>query len=395
MDTAEFRKSPSGRLVKSGRGDAAYWYFVPHPLPPELEFTPDLVRALDEAARALGELAGLGRMLPNPQMLVRPFVRREAVASSRIEGTESDLTDLLRYEVREGRLLRLRPGRSVPPSDAREVLNYVHALDYGLARLAELRVSLRLVRELHERLMHGVRGAQRAPGEFRRTQNWIGPPGSTIATASYIPPSVPDMHEALHAFEKHLHEDDPYPALVRLAFVHYQFEAIHPFVDGNGRIGRLLVSLLLVHWGLLPLPLLYLSAFFEEHRAEYYELLHGVSARGAWADWARFFLRGVAEQCRDALQRAKSLQDLQAGWRDRLTRRRASSLALRLADSLFVSPVLTIGDARRVLSVHGSSAQRSVQKLVSEGILTPMGDSKYNRLFEASEILQVVETEHP
>jgi len=390
MELDVFGNSPSGKLLKSGRGDAAYWSFVPNPLPPKLEFTLDLIRALSDADRALGELAGLGRALPNPHILVRPFIRREAVASSRIEGTEADLADLYRYEVREGRLTRRRPGRPEPASDAREVLNYVHALEYGVARLAEFPVSLRLLRELHERLLAGVRGAQRAPGEFRQTQNWIGPPGSTIATATYVPPPVPDMHEALDAFEKYLHQDERCPPLVRLALVHYQFEAIHPFVDGNGRIGRLAISLLLVHWGLLPLPLLYLSAFFERHRREYYDLLSAVSTRGAWDAWTRFFLQGVAEQCQDALRRAKRLQDLQAEWRARFAQTRSPSVR-RLIDILFEVPVLTITDAKDRLGVTYMTAQRSVLRLVDAGVLRRVGDQRRGKLFAAGPILDVLE----
>jgi Fic family protein len=239
--------------------------------------------------------------------------------------------------------------------------------------------------------MEGVRGEYGTPGEFRRTQNWIGPPNCLLNEAEFVPPPVPEMHEALDEFEKYLHRDCPYPPLIRIGLIHHQFEAIHPFIDGNGRIGRLLISLLLVHWDLLPLPLLYLSAYFERHRQDYYALLMAISERGAWRDWLLFFLHGVAEQARDAIRRAKRLQDLQADWRQRLTQARASALLLRLADSLFESPFLTIPRAQHLLDVTYRTAQRNMAKLVEAGILQQVGDASYGRTFLAGKVLQVIE----
>jgi Fic family protein len=266
----------------------------------------------------------------------------------------------------------------------------VRALEFGLKRLHDLPASLRLIRELHERLMEGVRGERATPGRFRDRQNWIGPAGCEIDEALFVPPPVAQMHQALDAFEKYLHSDDVYPPLVRLALIHHQFEAIHPFVDGNGRIGRLLISLLLVRWGLLPSPLLYLSAYFHRHRQDYYDLLMAVSERGAWRDWLLFFLRGVTEQSRDAIVRARQLQDLEMAWRERLAQARASALLLRLADSLFKSPMLTIPEAQRLLDVTYHSAQRNVEKLVEANILQQIGESSYGKMFVASEILSVI-----
>lgn len=389
MSMERFQQSPTGRLVWIGQGETAYWAFVPHPLPPALPFDAELVRTLSEADRALGELSGLARTMANPRLFVRPFIHREAVLSSRIEGTQADIVDLYAYEAGQLPLPGAKP--SPPESDVREVLNYVRALEYGLERLSTLPVSLRLLRELHERLMEGVRGGQAAPGEFRRSQNWIGRPGCTLNEATYVPPAVPETHEALDAFEKYLHVENELPPLVRLALIHYQFEAIHPFLDGNGRIGRLLISLLLVSWNLLPLPVLYLSAFFERRRQDYYDLLLAVSERGTWREWVLFFLRGVAEQSRDAITRAKRLQDLQSEWRERLTQARASALLLRLADSLFESPMLTIPEAQRRLGVrHYNSARKSVEKLVAAGILQPVGDTSYGRVFQSQEILRII-----
>jgi Fic family protein len=389
MNPEQFINSSSGRVIQVGQGEIAYWSFVPNPLPPQLDFDSALIRLLSDADRALGELAGLGRALPNPHLLINPFIRREAVLSSRIEGTQADLADLYAFEAGQFEL----PGfkSTPPPADAREVLNYVRALEAGLKRLSELPVSLRLIREAHAQLMEGVRGNQAAPGEFRRTQNWIGAPGCTLNDATYVPPTVDEMQIALDALEKYLHSEAALPPLVRLALIHYQFEAIHPFIDGNGRIGRLLISLLLVHWNLLPLPLLYLSAFFEKHRQDYYDLLMAVSARGAWREWVSFFLRGVAEQARDAVVRAKRLQDLQSEWRHRLVQARTSGLAFSLVDALFDSPVMTIPQAQRQLDVKQyHSARRHIRQLVKLGILKPVDESTYGKTFVAAEILRLI-----
>ncbi len=380
MNLERFRDSPAGRLVPGRLGETDYWAFVPHPLPPALPLDTDLWRALSEADRALGELAGLGRTMPNPQLLIGPFVRREAVLSSRIEGTEADIADLYVFEA----------GQVAPGSDVREVHNYVTALEYGLERLATLPISLRLIRELHARLMQGVRGERATPGEFRRTQNWIAARRCTVAEADFVPPPVPEMEEALVALERYLHGDDVYPPLVRLAFVHYQFETIHPFLDGNGRIGRLLLSLLLVSWGLLPLPLLYLSAYFERFRDAYYDLLEAVSARGAWREWVLYFLRGVEGQARDAVDRARRLQDLQLDWRRRLTQARASALLLRLVDALFQSPAVTLPQVQRMLGVTHRTAGQAVARLVAAGILQAVPGRARNRQFVAPEVLAVL-----
>jgi Fic family protein len=393
MNPERFHNSTDGRLIRVGQGETAYWAFVPHPLPPDLSADWEFARSLSKADRALSELAGVGRTMPNPHLLIGPFVRREAVLSSRIEGTQADITDLYAYEAGQLPLPGMEP--APPESDVREVLNYVRALEYGLERLSTLPVSLRLIRELHERLMAGVRGEHATPGEFRRSQNWIGPPNCTLSEAQFVPPPVLQMHETLDAFEKYLHADDVYPPLVRLALVHYQFEAIHPFVDGNGRIGRLLISLLLVEWKLLPLPLLYLSAYFHRYRQDYYDLLTAVSERGAWRDWVLFFLHGVTDQARDAIVCAKRLQDLQTAWHDRLMQARTSALLVRLVDSLFASPVITIPEAQRLLGVTYRSAQRNVEKLVTAGILRPVGDASYGKTYLAAEILDIIVEKEP
>ena len=291
MQPAEYQPHASGRLFRTPQD---YWAYVPAPLEPAIRLDTELLRHLSMADRALSELAGIARALPDPHLLIGPFVRREAVLSSRIEGTRASFSDLLFFEA-----ARLRE-KEVP--DVLEVANYVRALEYGLDRLEELPLSLRLLREMHRVLLRGVRGDTQTPGEFRRSQNWIGPPGCTLMEAVYVPPPVIEMGDALDRLEKYFHSESEYPPLIRLALIHYQFEAIHPFLDGNGRIGRLLMALLLCTERLLSQPVLYLSAYFEKHREEYYQRLFAVSQRGCWEDWIKFFLQAVAVQARTALR---------------------------------------------------------------------------------------------
>jgi Fic family protein len=279
MKPEDFTDRKAGRLIKGPQG---YWAFVPDPLPPRLSTDWDLANLLSRADRALGELSGLARNLPNPHLLIGPFVRREAVLSSRIEGTQASLSDLFYFEAAHSEKTAL-PKK--PPSDVQEVTNYVKALEYAPKRIKDLPLSLRLIRELHEILLSGVRGEHWTPGEFRRSQNWIGPPGCTLIDATFVPPPPQDMMEALGQLEKYLHMPSNLPPLVHIALVHYQFEVIHPFLDGNGRIGRLLISLLLCHEGLIDQPFLYLSAFFEHRRPNYYQRLLDISTGGKWRQW--------------------------------------------------------------------------------------------------------------
>ena len=388
MNIERFKSDKSGRPVKVGQGDRAYWAFVPNPLPPDLsDFDQDMLRAIAEAHGALGELAGLARALPNPMLLVQPFIRREAVLSSMIEGTQTGVAELYAYET--GHATLVEGEAASPESDRREVLNYVRALQFGMERHQTLPISLRLIKEIHGVLMQGVRGGRAYPGEFRKSQNWIG--GASINSARYVPPPVPEMGEALDAFEKYLYKPHDYPPLVRLALIHYQFEAIHPFVDGNGRVGRLLISLLMVHWELLPLPMLNLSAFFEKNRQEYYRRLLSVTELGQWKEWVLFFLEGIAEQAREAVKLAESLHELQLEWRGRLTDAGVPVALFQLADSLFNSPLLTIPEAQRVTGVATYNTARAyVHRLVGFGILRAVKNGKGTKIFSAHEILSLI-----
>ncbi|MFQ5882744.1 MAG: Fic family protein [Candidatus Methylomirabilales bacterium] len=382
LDPKDFQTSTAGRCVKTPQG---YWAFIPNPLPPEFSYTPELTGLLSEADRSLGQLAGVGRLLPNPHLLVAPYIRREAVLSSRIEGTQASLGDLFFFEA--------APAEPPRAPDVLEVYNYVRALECGLARLKDLPLSLRLVREIHARLMEGVRGAHLTPGEFRRTQNWIGPPGCTLNEATFVPPPVHEMEEAMGVWERYLHGEPLEPPLVQCAFIHYQFEAIHPFLDGNGRVGRLLITFFLCERGHLPQPLLYLSAFFERYRDEYYRRLLAVSQEGDWSSWIDFFLRGVSEQATDAVQTSQRILDLHSAYRQRVQERRFPGPTLSILDDLFVNPYVTITSARRKYGVNFHTAQAAIDLLLEASILREITGRRRNRIYCAEELLRTIEGE--
>lgn len=382
-----------GRWLRCPGGYSAY---VPNPLPPGLPWTPMLVKSLSDADHLIGRLAGEGGRLPNPHLLMRPFIRREAVLSSKIEGTQATLGELLESEARAA------VERS--PDDLREVGNYVAALEYGIKRLDRLPLSLRLVKELHERLMKGVRGERAAPGEFRRSQNWIGAPGCTLSQASYVPPPPADLMDCLGAWEKFLHERDT-PPLVQAALSHYQFEAIHPFLDGNGRVGRLLITLFLVERKILPTPLLYLSAFFEATRRDYYGLLSAVSSRGEWEPWLTYFLNGVARQSEDALSRAERINKLLEAWRIEVSRSspgsrggrqakeggRPTEVPSKLLDMVAANPFITTNKAAEQLKVAYTTAQRGIARLERLGIVRRANTAKRDRVYCANAIFDILE----
>lgn len=367
-----------GRLVRIGEGYSA---FVPDPPPHDIEWTPALVRGLSEADRLIGRLAGEGGRLPNPHLLMRPFIAREAVLSSRIEGTQATLGELLASEA--GAIIE----RS--PDDLREVGNYVVALEYGIKRLTTLPLSLRLVRELHKKLMTGVRGNTARPGEFRRTQNWIGAPGSKIENATYVPPPPNEMMKALDGWERFMHLRTM-PPLVQIAIGHYEFEAIHPFLDGNGRVGRLLITLFLVERRILPSPLLYLSAFFEATRREYYDRLRGVTEAGRWGDWVEYFLNGVARQSEDALSRAERVNALLIKWQKQMAGS-PSKVPLQLVDLLAENPFCTIGGVAKRLHIAFTTAQRAVERLERSKILVRTSEARRDRIYCARAILDILE----
>jgi Fic family protein len=381
MRREEFTANAPGRLVTAPEGHLA---FVPDPLPPNLDLGRTTINLLADAERALGELRGVGRTLPNPYLLINPLLRREAVLSSRIEGTTSGLQQLLLFEASKV--------DESERSDALEVANYVAALELGFSLLNSLPLSLRLIRQVHARLMESVRGQERRPGEFRRVPNMIGIPGATPATARFVPPPVKEMHEALNQFERYIGErPDDLPPLIRLAITHYQFEAIHPFMDGNGRVGRLLIPLQLQEWKILPQPLLYLSAYFEPHRDAYRDLLLDVSRTSAWTPWIDFFLQAVAEQAADTVERSHRLLALVGRYqRWALARNRSGNLA-QLADLLFLKPLIAIADAEEWLGVTQPAASRLVGQMVDAGVLVEITGGQRNRRFLAHEIVAIID----
>jgi Fic family protein len=373
----DFTADAPGKLLPMPGGHFA---FIPNLLPPALKYEGKIPRLIEEANLALGYLRGSAQTLPNPHMLIRAFQQREALLSSRIEGTIADPQELLFADVKK--LETLTP-------NVREVRNYVDAITFGLGRLEKIPVSLRLIRDLHKTLMHGVRGQEQRPGEFRDIPNYIGRPGG-FENARYIPPPVPEMRSALDEFEKFIHSESDIPALVKLALIHYQFEAIHPFRDGNGRIGRLLLSLLLCDWKLLPKPLLYLSAYLDKHHDAYFDLLLAVSQRGAWSDWIVFFLQGIAEQALDAVERSRKLLDLRLQYQAKLHATHASALTLKLVDCLFDIPAMTVPLAQLKLGVSYPGAKHNVLKLVNAGILQLAEGKHHPKLYLAPGVLGLI-----
>jgi Fic family protein len=356
MDATRFVAPAFGEVVRTP-GKFGYLAFKPAPLARSLELDTSTVLALSDADRALGRLAGAGRLLPNPHLLIQPYVAREALASSRIEGTQASLSDVFDAQARRS-----------AEGPVREVTNYIDALEFGLQRLATLPVSSRLLREVHGVLLNDVRGQERHPGELRRSQNWIGSPDNRPDTAVFVPPPVDDMTSALDDLERFIHEDrSTIPPLVRIALVHYQFETIHPFLDGNGRLGRLLIAFLLVEEELLPEPLLYLSAYFEQHRSTYYDRLQAVRERGELAEWLRFFLTGVTELATDAVSRAERLVDLREDYRSRLAGDR--SRAGELIDAIFRNPVLTTNRVALELGMTVQGAINLIRRLEAGSIV--------------------------
>ncbi len=374
----DLKNSPVGSLTKTFDGNLA---FAPNPLPRELLLPTALSRELDRATLAVGTLAGAGEVLPNPHLLVVPFLRREAVLSSRIEGTQASISDVFEFEA---------AGERAEKGDVREVVNYVRAMDHGLERLKTLPISIRMTNELHERLMLGVRGQDMRPGELRQDQNWIGSSGTPIESARFVPPPPRLVPDLLAEWERFVNDDLVMPVLVKCALMHYQFEAIHPYLDGNGRIGRLLITLFLCQEEVLPTPLLYLSGYFERHRDEYIDHLFQVSATGRWDPWLGFFLRGVADQARDALRRSRAVRELHDQYRERLQGAKASANVMRLLDLLFVNPYVTVPNAARLLGVTTPGARGIVNRLVEAGLIE-LHEGLWPRIYVARELLRLIE----
>ena len=364
----------TGRRVAQPGG---YKAFVPVPLPPDppVRLEGNLPVLLSRADRALGRLDGVIQTLPDSDLFMFMYVRKEAVLSSQIEGTQSSLHDVLAAESRF-----LSAGVH---GDVGEVINYVDAMNYGIERLGALPLSIRLFREIHERLLRGVRGGRSARGELRTSQNWIGPAGRPLDEAVFVPPPPHEVPNALGALENFLHSDDGLPALVRIGLAHAQFETIHPFLDGNGRVGRLLIAFLLHERKILAKPVLYISHFFKQRRAEYYRRLQSVRDTGDWEGWLEFFLRGVAAVGDEAVATARRILELRETHRAAVADRlgRAAGNGLRVLETLYRQPLATVSDIRDVTGLGYSAANALVARLAAIGVLEEATGYKRNRAF--------------
>jgi Fic family protein len=364
----------AGRYVRQPRG---YRAFMPAPLPPDppIRLEGEILALLSRADRALGRLDGSIQTLPHPDLFVAMYVRKEAVLSSQIEGTQSSLEDVLAAEARV-----LSADR---PDDVDEVFNYVGAMNHGLVRLPDLPVSVRRIREIHGRLLTGVRGQHRSPGELRTSQNWIGPGGCTLAEATFVPPPPHEVPRLLGELERFLHAESPLPLLVRIGLTHVQFETIHPFLDGNGRVGRLLITFLLCEKQVLLKPVLYLSHYFKRHRQQYYEHLQTVRDEGAWERWLVFFLTGVVEVSQQATETARRILSLRERHRQVITDTfgRAAGNGHRVLEYLYQHPIVAVTEVRDVIGTSYPSANNLVSQFVTHGVLHEMTGQKRNRRF--------------
>ncbi|HEX6555846.1 MAG TPA: Fic family protein [Ktedonobacteraceae bacterium] len=391
MVTNDNKSTDYGRAGKYISQIGGYKAFVPKPLPPDppIHLDDEMIQLLSQADRALGRLDGASEILPNVDLFVAMYVSKEAVLSSQIEGTQASLIDVLAFEA----------DAALPenPQDIEEVVNYINALNYGLERLNTLPLSLRLIREIHRLLLQGVRGANRNPGEFRASQNWIGHYGGRVETAEFVPPSPVDMNRALDNIESFIHAEKTMPILIKVGLVHAQFETIHPFLDGNGRIGRLLITFILCHERILHKPLLYLSHFFKANRLEYYKYLQKIRDEGDWESWLKFFLQGVFEVAQEATATARKIVQLRERHRNiiaTLSSRSAGS-AYKLLEYLYERPILTVNGAAKVTGLSYANANRLVMKLHEQGLLDQMDKYQRNRRFIYSDYLAMFAEEIP
>lgn len=368
----------AGRYV---RQPAGYRSFLPAQLPPRppIEIDGEMWRLLSDADRALGRLDAVTQTLPDTNLFLLMYVRKEAVLSSQIEGTQASLEDIIRYEE--------KVEEAENPDDVEEVVSYIRALNHGLERLRDIPVSLRLIKEIHAKLMQGVRGQNKSPGEFRVVQNWIGSPGSRIETAQFVPPAPNDLADVLGQLEAFMHADVDLPLLIQIGLIHAQFETIHPFLDGNGRLGRLLITLLLCEKGVLREPSLYISYHFRRNKSEYYDRLQGIRDRGDWESWIKYFLRGVRDVGREAANTASDILHLREQHRrilsDNLSHALAGS-AFKLIDHLYETPIISVQKASEVVGRTYANANTLIQQLVQLGILEETTGRERGRRFRYS-----------
>ena len=363
-------------------GELSYKSFIPNPLPPtpELDMDSELLELLIETSRKLAELDGVAKRIPNMNLFVSMYVRKEALMSSQIEGTQATLEDVL------DPLLDANTNR-----DVADVVNYIKATEYAIERLKSLPLCNRLLRETHAVLMENVRGQEKNPGEFRTSQNWIGGQGSTIQNARYIPPCPEDMAVAISDLEKYINEDETYDVLIRAALIHYQFETIHPFLDGNGRIGRLLITLYLMEKGTLSTPALYISYFLKKNRVEYYDRMTEVRTKGNYEQWVRFFLQAIKECAEDAILTIDKLDALhQKNTAIINGMGRTTKNALLLFNYLEANPIIDIKKTSQALGVSYNTVATQVQRFIDSGILIQTDSANRNRTFSYKEYLDIL-----
>ncbi len=364
----------SGTIVKQLEG---YHAFVPHDLPPSppVYFDDELQVLLSKADRALGRLDGSVQSLPNPDLFVFMYVRKEAVLSSQIEGTQASLGDILEVEAQI-----FDPTR---PDDTDEILNYVAAMNHGLHRLVDLPVSLRLMREIHERLMQGVRGQHATPGQFRTSQNWIGSPGGSIKNATFVPPPPSELQKLLGSLEEYIHAADDLPLLIRIGLIHAHFETLHPFLDGNGRMGRLLITFILCEKTALQRPVLYLSHYLKRNRARYYDLLQATRTHADWEMWLKFFLEGVAEVANEATETARQIVQMREDHRGRLIENlgRGAANGLKLLESMYQRPIFNVSGVAEFLEITPQAANNLTDRFMQLELVEEVTGQKRNRVF--------------
>jgi len=364
----------AGRLIKAGSGNAEYSCSIPAPLPPDnppIQYDDEMIYLISEANRYIGRLDEVTDNLISPNYFVYMYARKEATLSSQIEGTQATFSDLIKAEAGMA---------DEVPNDVKEIENYIKAISYGFERLETLPLSLRLIREIHAILMEGVRGENKTPGEFRKSQNWIG--GYSISTASYVPPSIEHLSSCLDNFEKFLHENDKISLLVKTALIHSQFEMIHPFLDGNGRVGRLLIAFYLAANNILHKPTLYLSKFIKRNQKTYYECLYNIHAKGDYEAWIKFFLTGVIDTAKEAVDIARDIAALREDDLRKISSLgRTSENAMFIYEGLFDKPTISIEEATSKLDISIATSSRLLDRLCEEGILSSLDNRKRKKIF--------------
>lgn len=375
-------KNRAGRYVMQSTGYQAY---IPKPLPPipPIKYNGKLRNLLSEADRALAKLEGITTVLPNAELFIAMYIKKEALLSSQIEGTQASLEGILRFEA------NLEPTEDI--NEIKEVINYIKALDYGINRLQDIPMSSRLIKEIHKILIQGTRGTHKTPGEFRKTQNWLGPQGATLSEATFIPPPPDILMELISNLEKFMHKKDEIPSLIKISLIHSQFETIHPFLDGNGRMGRLLITFYLYREGILSRPLLYLSFYLKKNRIKYYDLLMKIRLEGNWEEWSSFFLKGIKEVSEEAANSAREIIILKNTILKSLFNNKISSIyAVEFLNLLFGKPIVTSKELIKDLKVSKETANQIIKKFEKLNILKEISGKKRYKKYIFSDYINII-----